>query len=77
MASLHSPKNPFRMQIDYDKPIEGIGSVESYTGEKAEWLKSLAADRVRIAGTHALITITENKKTYPQFDWQVVEKYEL
>lgn len=77
MASLHSPKNPFRVQIDYVKAIKGIGSVESYTGEKVEWLKSLAADRVRITGVHALITITENKKTYPEFDWQVVEKYEL
>lgn len=77
MASLHSPKNPYRVQIDYAEAVKGIGSVESYTGEKVEWLKSLAADRVRIAGTHAQVTIMENKKTYPEFNWQVVERYRL
>lgn len=69
--SIHSPKNKFRGDITFPEPRKGVGSVISYTSNRIDelkaWLQSYAPGHIRIY---------ENKKTYPEFDWQIVESYD-
>lgn len=70
--SLRSPKAKFSGDIHFDTPHEGIGSVVLFTSnnidELKEWLKPYAPGHIRIF---------ENKKTYPSFDWVLIESYEI
>ena len=69
--SLRSPKAKFRGEINFETPREGIGSVVSFTSNSIDELKAClqpyAPGRIRIF---------ENKKTYPSFDWQLIESYD-
>ena len=69
---MHSPKRKFRGEIHFEKPVKGIGSQVSYMADSIEQLKSYSEIHKNNKFT---MYIYENKKTYPEFDWQMVEKY--
>lgn len=72
MASIHSPKNKFRVEIVFDKAIKGLGSVVSYTAASVSACMSLASRY-----TDATVVIQENQQAYPSFNWQTVKKYKI
>ena len=41
---MRSPKHKFRVELSFPKPLEGVGSVVSYTGDDLELLKALVHD---------------------------------
>lgn len=73
---MRSPKHKFRAELSFPKPLEGVGSVVSYTGDDLELLKALVDDEVKRYRSSAYIVIRENKEKYPKFDWQIIERYE-
>lgn len=73
---MRSPKHKFRAELSFPKPIEGVGSVVSYTGEDLALLKALVESEVKRYKSDAYIVIRENKEVYPKFDWQIIERYE-
>ena len=77
-TSFKSPKNKFRAEVTYSKALAEIGSTSSATANEIEDLKKYI--KLYIAQAHrnkatCLITISENLKQYPQFDWKQIEKY--
>lgn len=72
---MRSPKHTFRAEINFPKPIEGVGSVVSYTGDDLELLKARLEAEVKRYKCNAYIVIRENKEIYPKFDWQIIERY--
>lgn len=73
--SLRSPKHKFSAQICFDMPLKGIGSTITVTADSisdAEHLADLTAQ-----GHPAHVTVKENKKEYPKFDWVVISEYNL
>lgn len=70
--SLHSPKNKFRIEIHFNKPSKDTGSVISYTANSIDQLKAYAECYKK-----ARVTIMENVKEYPEFDWVKVESYNI
>lgn len=77
MASLHSPKNPFRCEINYVKAIKNIGSVQSFTADSISKCHAMARDMVAAARRAASVTILANDAMYPEFDWRKVMRYEV
>lgn len=78
--SANSPKNIFWAEISFDKAVKGIGSVISRGAMTLEEAKSRAESAAREytkLGRRAYIVISQNLSTYPEFNWTVVEKYEL
>lgn len=73
--SFKSPKNRYSVEINYDKPLKELGSVVSFTANTIEECRELAA--MQAEHYPSMVVIRENKKTYPEFDWVVVEKYNL
>lgn len=69
---MHSPKNKFRADITFPKARTGVGSVISFTANSIDelkaWLEPYAPGHIRIF---------ENKSTYPSFDWQLIESYDI
>jgi hypothetical protein len=76
--SFKSPKNKIRAAITYSKPLKGIGSASSATANDVSVLKGhiqFHIDQAHRNNTTCLITISENLKQYPDFDWKEIEKY--
>lgn len=74
---MRSPKAKYRMEINFVKPLEGVGSVMSFNDDSVDALKHRASEMVKMAKCAAHIVILENKEMYPKFDWQQVEIYTL
>lgn len=74
---MRSPKAKYRMEINFVKPLEGVGSVMSFNDDSVDALKHRASEMVKMAKCAAHIVILENKAIYPKFDWQQVEGYKL
>ena len=74
---MRSPKAKYRMEINFVKPLEGVGSVMSFNDASVDALKHRASEMVKMAKCVAHIVIMENKASYPKFDWQQVEGYKL
>lgn len=72
--SHNSPKNKYRGEICFQRPIEGIGSVISYKAMTIEEIERWAESTVRGAKMNAHLVIEENKQTYPKFEWVKVLK---
>ena len=73
---MDSPKSKFHGEIIFSHPIDGVGSAYSASSDNIEDVKSFlhkAADGNK-AGGH--IRIMENQKSYPDFDWKVVDSYD-
>ncbi len=73
--SLRSPKHKFLAQINFDVPLEGVGSVITVTDNDFGNLKHLIVQFAQ--GCPAHVTIRENKAVYPSFDWNMVDEYNL
>ena len=77
--SFSSPKNKYRASVSYSKPLKGIGSVSSATANEIDELKSHIRFYIEQAHKNkatCFITISENLKQYPEFEWQEIERYE-
>lgn len=72
--SIHSPKNNYGASVNFDKPVKGLGSVVSLT---ADSIAQLNSDIAHCGYKKADVTIRENRKAYPEFDWVVVERYRI
>ena len=75
-----SPKNKYRASITYSKPLKGIGSASSATANEVVDLKShiqYHIDQAHKNKATCFITIYENLKQFPKFDWKEIEKYEV
>ncbi len=74
--SLHSPKNRFRCEINLNTALIGIGGVTSFNANTIEGIMDGIEQRngtiQRAKG--ASIVILENKKTYPEFEWEIIER---
>lgn len=73
MATSRSPKNPYRVEINYDKALE-FGNVSSYTGESVENVLHLAIGEIKRNNASAYIRIWHNDAGFPNFDWQIVRE---
>lgn len=73
--SIHSPKHRFCAEIHFDTPIEGVGSVIRYTSDTLEGAKFLAI--VGAQRKSATVVILHNRLTFPEFEWEQVDKYRL
>ena len=78
-TTFKSPKNKYRASVSYSKPIKEIGSVTSATANEIDELKSYIQfyiDQAKKNKATCFITISENLKQFPEFDWKEIEKYE-
>ena len=76
--SFKSPKNKYRASVTYSKALKGIGSVTSATANEIDVLKShiqFYIDQAHRNKATCFITISENLKQYPFFDWKEIKKY--
>lgn len=77
----HSPKNPYRIELNFTPALENSGSVISFgaTGDKenAIELANKEAAFYRSCGHEGdiHIRIFHNNKTYPEFEWVKVADY--
>ncbi len=77
--SSRSPKNIYRAVINYFPALD-FGSVESVGAMTLESLKALTSERVKLRESSgykgkAVVVISENKASYPSFDWVEVESW--
>lgn len=77
ITSIHSPKNKYSVEINYLKPLKGIGSVASFTINDITNIDSFIKDGWMNNEKEVHVIIRENKASYPDFDWHVVANYHL
>jgi len=78
MSKLRSPKNKFRIEFNYSKPVKGLGSSCFITSNEVEKYSNMIDHYIQMAKRNNVsvsITVKENKKTYPEFDWQIIDQY--
>ena len=71
--SFRSPKNRFRVELNYAQPIDGIGSASSFTCNEMDEDHPMVQHHTEQAGRNGValsVKWLENKATYPSFDWQ-------
>ena len=68
--SLRSPKNRYRVEVHYPQPLDGVGSVVSFGTMSLEGIDDYIRRYWMNNQPKAYVVIRENKKTYPEFDWQ-------
>lgn len=75
----NSPKNKFKIEFNYNKPLSGIGSVASFKTMNILNVKQSShySHYASMAKDGARVIIRENKKTFPEFDWQIVEQFDI
>ena len=71
--SLRSPKNPYRVEISFDKALE-FGHVNGYTGMSVEAVLALAIGDLKRYKASGKVRIWHNAATYPEFDWQLIQE---
>ena len=74
--SLHSPKNKFRCEINLNNALEGIGSVIGFNANTIKGIMDGIEQRNGTIqrATGANIVIFENKKNYPECEWEIIER---
>lgn len=75
-----SPKNRFFADITYRKPLSEIGSASSTGAMTIDEVKMQCVfyiDQAKALGVDSRVTIRENKKTYPEFEWVNIESYNV
>lgn len=65
-----SPKDKFIASIHHNKPLKGVGSVESYSANSIDELDIYIKYR---DFKHCRVVIKENKAEYPQFNWDIIK----
>lgn len=77
----HSPKNPYRIELNFTPALANSGSVLSFgtagNRETAIALADKEAAFYRSSGHEGEIHIRifHNNKTYPEFDWEKIADY--
>lgn len=79
---MRSPRNKFRVEINYDRALDTVGSVEAFGAMTMEQVRAIvinhyATRRSNHPDITARVVVMENKATYPSFDWQQVAVWEL
>ena len=80
MTKLRSPKNKYRVEFNYSEPLEGIGSSISFTTNDVEKSSNFISHCVQMAkqnNVSVTVIVKENKKVYPEFEWQQINQYSL
>lgn len=77
--SSKSPKNTYFAEINFAKPIAGLGSVISTSAMTLDAVKDQAERAYSDANTKvpAHVVVRENKATYPKFEWVVIKEYDI
>lgn len=75
--SLHSPKNRYRVEIHFQQPLEGLGSVTSFGTMSLEGIEDYIRKYWMYKQPTVYVVIRENKKQYPSFEWVEVRKFNL
>ena len=78
--SFKSPKNRFMAQITYSQPLPEIGSCSTVTANSIDELKERVIFYTNQATKNNLtsnIRISENLKSYPEFEWVEKENYNV
>jgi hypothetical protein len=76
--TANSPKNKYRAQIHTNIPIGAEGQIfgcGAMTIEDVKQRTIFYTDQAKVAGAICNITIIENKKQYPEFEWVAIERY--
>lgn len=71
--TFNSPKNRFRIEFRYAKPVEDIGSVYSFGVNSIENLEDSSLFQEAKNRGPGSYTIRENHSTYPDFDWEIIK----
>lgn len=75
---MRSPKCKFVVQINFDKPIKGLGSRVTYSADDIAFLKRMASEQCAFNGfTGASIIILKNEDEYPNFKWVEIDRYRI
>lgn len=78
--SFRSPKNRFRVELNYAQPIDGIGSASSFTCNEMDEDHPTLQHHTEQAwrnGVALSVKWLENMTTYPAFDWQELKSYTI
>ena len=75
--SLHSPKNRYHIEVHFNEPLEGLGSVVSFGTMSLDGIDNYIRRYWMYQQPEVHIIIRENLKTYPAFDWKVVRDEKL
>lgn len=70
--SLHSPKNRYHVEIHFQQPLEGIGSVISFGVMSLEGIENYIRTTWMYGENEVHLIICENLKQYPEFEWKVI-----
>jgi hypothetical protein len=75
---MRSPKNKYRIEFDYSKPLKGIGSFCSFTTDNVDTSTNVIEHYLQMARQNKVnvtVTIKENTDVYPKFNWKQINKY--
>lgn len=71
---MKSPKEEFRGELVFKTSKKGVGSVVSMTGSSIESVENKLS---HYEESDAHVTIMQNKKKYPEFEWVTVKSYNI
>jgi len=77
---MKSPKNKFRYELTYGKPLKGISSTTSFTGNKLDENHPMIKhhkEQAKRNKTTLKVVVLENKKNFPEFDWEKVKSFNI
>ena len=75
--SLHSPKNRYHIEVHFNEPLEGLGSVVSFGTMNLDGIDDYIRRYWMYQQPEVHVIIRENLNTYPEFDWKVVRDEKL
>ena len=80
--SMRSPRNKFRVEINYDRALDTVGSVEAFGAMTMEQVRAIVTNHYALRRSNhpdltARVVVLENKATFPSFDWQQVAVWDL
>ena len=69
---LRSPKNRYHVELHFNKPLPGLGSVDSFGTMNLDGIDNYIRRYWMHNQPEVHVIISENLKTYPEFDWKIV-----
>lgn len=70
--SLHSPKNRYRIEVHFKRPLEGIGSVTSFGTMTLDGVDEYIRKYWMFGQPVVRVIIRENLEMHPEFKWKTV-----
>ena len=74
---MRSPKDKYYIEVHFDKPLKYIGSGVSFTTNDINDIDEVIKAYHMHGEKRVNVVIKENKKTYPEFKWEVISSYFL